>query len=429
MFRTSSQIASALRILSARELGPSVPLDSLAGVCRPLSLLLSLKEFSSQKASHSYSIHAASTHFPKQYSTSTSCSHQASQEFSDSRFKSDQAQNAGSLGSWGWLQAEKGTRASQGFCSVAECVDEAVMSTDEQKDPGGKNAESGNGTVARSLALRQRVVPVYAYFVGRKIDLMGVSNDPCLRKFRRANGRDHVIIEYPGKGNQGEPAHVVVYKYGSIVLFNAPVPKGQHEELMEFSRRHISEPVPHPNHEMQSLVILPQMSNWYRQEGDRIIVKVLDTDNMRVISSVLGQSVALDQYSRQIDRALEEFNSINRELEKTGSFSVTRKELFKLVARNNMMITEAIIVLGLLDRSDTAWTNDKYYGVWSMMHSEYELNQRFQAMDKKLTLIQDSAKYFLEILQDNKSVSLEWFIIILIMAELVVGVYDLSTRH
>lgn len=50
-----------------------------------------------------------------------------------------------------------------------------------------------------------------------------------------------------------------------------------------------------------------------------------------------------------------------------------------------MMITEAILVLGLLDRSDTAWTNDKYYGVWSMMQSEYELAQRFEAMDKKVS--------------------------------------------
>ena len=46
----------------------------------------------------------------------------------------------------------------------------------------------------------------------------------------------------------------------------------------------------------------------------------------------------------------------------------------------------------------------------------------------QLTFIQDSAKYFLEILQDNKSNLLEWFIIILIMAEIVVSVYDLATR-
>ncbi|CAD7700232.1 unnamed protein product [Ostreobium quekettii] len=197
---------------------------------------------------------------------------------------------------------------------------------------------------------------------------------------------------------------------------------------MFLCQRYTSEPLREPNKEDHTVVVRPTIQNWYRQEADRLVLKVLDADNMRVISTVLGQSVALDQYSRQVDRALEEFNSINREMERTGSFTVGRGDLFRRVARNNIMITEAIIVLGLLDRSDTAWTNDKYYGVWSMMASDYELANRFQAMDKKLTFIQDSAKYFLEILQDNKSNLLEWFIIILIMAEIVVSVYDLSTR-
>ena len=89
---------------------------------------------------------------------------------------------------------------------------------------------------------------------------------------------------------------------------------------------------------------------------------------------------------RLVDNALSEFNSINREMERTGSFTVGRGDLFRRVARNNIMITEAIIVLGLLDRSDTAWTNDKYYGVWSMMASDYELSTRFQAMDKKVQI-------------------------------------------
>lgn len=54
---------------------------------------------------------------------------------------------------------------------------------------------------------------------------------------------------------------------------------------------------------VQSVVVVPQMSNWYRQEGDRIKLKELDLDNMRVMSSVLGQSVALDQYSRYVGYA------------------------------------------------------------------------------------------------------------------------------
>jgi len=40
------------------------------------------------------------------------------------------------------------------------------------------------------------------------------------------------------------------------------------------------------------------MTQWYRQEDNHVVVRVLDTDNIKVISSVLGQSVALDNYSK-----------------------------------------------------------------------------------------------------------------------------------
>lgn len=51
-----------------------------------------------------------------------------------------------------------------------------------------------------------------------------------------------------------------------------------------------------------------------------------------------------------------------------------------------MMITEAIVMLGLLDKSDIAWKNERYYGVWNMMQTEYEMSARFEAVDKKVGL-------------------------------------------
>lgn len=51
------------------------------------------------------------------------------------------------------------------------------------------------------------------------------------------------------QGKNGGSAHLVVYKYGSIVLFNAPTLLEQHQELMQFCQRHTSEPILQPHHE------------------------------------------------------------------------------------------------------------------------------------------------------------------------------------
>ena len=50
-------------------------------------------------------------------------------------------------------------------------------------------------------------------------------------------------------------------------------------------------------HAETKLVIDPGLDSWSRLEPDRIVVQTLDAANARVISNVLGQSVALDSYN------------------------------------------------------------------------------------------------------------------------------------
>lgn len=45
-------------------------------------------------------------------------------------------------------------------------------------------------------------------------------------------------------------------------------------------------------------MIDPKLDSWSRLEPDKIVVQTLDAANARVISNVLGQSVALDYYNQ-----------------------------------------------------------------------------------------------------------------------------------
>jgi uncharacterized Rmd1/YagE family protein len=58
------------------------------------------------------------------------------------------------------------------------------------------------------------------------------------------------------------------------------------------------------------------------------------------------------------------------------------------------------------------------------MREEFELDQRFRSVENKIELIQDSTKFFLEVLASRKSDRLEWIIIILICGELGLGIFD-----
>lgn len=59
------------------------------------------------------------------------------------------------------------------------------------------------------------------------------------------------------------------------------------------------------------------------------------------------------------------------------------------------------------------------------LRKDFELDYRFKDLSLKLDVVKDNCKFFLEILQNKKSTKLEWIIIILIAAEIGIGLIDL----
>jgi hypothetical protein len=100
--------------------------------------------------------------------------------------------------------------------------------------------------------------------------------------------------------------------------------------------------------------------------------------------------------------------------------------LFKTIAWKHILITDVLTKLRLLDRSDTAWNNGRYGAVWYGMRSEFDFDERFEALEFKLKLIEQNAKFFVEVLQSQKSSTLEWIIVVLIFVECIIMTADMT---
>ncbi|KAL6952822.1 hypothetical protein U1Q18_047400, partial [Sarracenia purpurea var. burkii] len=170
----------------------------------------------------------------------------------------------------------------------------------------------------------------------------------------------------------------------------------------------------------------PALNTWMQGGLDYIMLQYLNIDGIRTIGSVLGQSIALDYYVRQVDGMVAEFTDINRGMEKTGTFTMERKKLFQLVGKANSNLADVILKLGLFERSDIAWKDAKYAQIWEYLRDEFELTQRFASLDFKLKFVEHNIRFLQEILQNRKSDFLEWLIIILIGAEILISVESCS---
>ncbi|CAN6200385.1 unnamed protein product [Urochloa humidicola] len=280
-----------------------------------------------------------------------------------------------------------------------------------------------------------RVVPVKAFFLCTSIDLRSLQSQNSFNVIPpTSRATNYVVLRYydvkgdpegfkSGVIDESHCHYMVVFQYGSIVLFN--VSDHEADGYLKIVEKHASGLLPEMRKDDYAVVEKPTLETWMQGGLDYIVLRDLSIDGIRTIGSVLGQSIALDYYIRQVDGMVAEFTDINRGMEKTGTFTMERKKLFQLVGKANSNLADVILKLGLFERSDIAWKNANYAQIWEYLRDEYELTQRFGNLDFKLKFVEHNIRFLQEILQNRKSDFLEWLIIILISVEILISVYNI----
>ncbi|KAK4263526.1 hypothetical protein QN277_028922 [Acacia crassicarpa] len=278
-------------------------------------------------------------------------------------------------------------------------------------------------------------IPVKAYFLSTSINLKNIqaenlgniippssrsSNSIALR-FRNFNSDTN------GRPGMLEKAssyqYMVVFQYGSAVLFN--IEEHEVDNYLELVRRHASGLLLEMRKDDYAVKEKPHLVKDMRGGPDYIVLKSLDTDGIRIIGSVLGQSIALDYFVSQVDSLVEEFADINRGMEKTGTFTMDKKKLLQLVGKANSNLADVILKVGLFERSEIAWRDAKYAEIYEYLREEYEVAQRFGNLDFKLKFVEHNIHFLQEVLQNRKSDFLEWCIIFLLFIENVISIYEI----
>ena len=270
-------------------------------------------------------------------------------------------------------------------------------------------------------------VKVTSYYIARGIDILRVYNNnrlykDCPQRFDTKG----LTITLDASKNQ----YVSIFTYGSVVLFN--IPRGEHQQ--------------HVSRVIESAIVTPlateqgQFTDTYKVmlhadmenkpsvvKADHLNIKMLDAKNLSIVATVMAQTVALDYYADAVDRMLESFQEMNLRIENmTGRGAnplrnIDKQGLYKLVASNNTVITNVLSHLGIFEGTDAAWDNADYHYTWEVLRNDFELDYRFKDLSLKLDIVKDNSRFFLGMLQGEKSERLEWIIIVLIAAEIAIG--------
>ena len=277
-------------------------------------------------------------------------------------------------------------------------------------------------------------VEVRSVYMARGIDIKRVINNKDLYSGCAQHYDDKSLtITLDQERNE----YITVFNYGSVVLFNVPIAMETHH--LEGIKRHaVVTPLSHLevsdlNTDSYRLMIYPELVGLPSVvKANHLNIKTLDMNNITIVATVMSQTVSLDYYANDVDQMLEKFMQMNLKVEtntKNAIRDLDKQQLYRLVASNNTVITNVLSKLGIFEGSDAAWENSDYHYTWEALRAEFELDYRFKDLSLKLDLIKNNARFYLDLLNAEKSEKLEWIIIVLIATEIILGLMGLYIEH
>ncbi|MCU0467005.1 MAG: RMD1 family protein [Arcicella sp.] len=148
-----------------------------------------------------------------------------------------------------------------------------------------------------------------------------------------------------------------------------------------------------------------------------ITVSEITDDTIRIVMLNIGQSVALDHYEDLTLEIFKDSQVITDELEKTGTFKYSKKDLLKFIGRTINIKNSIIDNLYIFDAPDVVWENEHLERIDKGLKKTFDLKMRYQDIDYKLKIVQENLTLFTDLLQNRESTRLEWIVIILILIE------------
>jgi uncharacterized Rmd1/YagE family protein len=216
-------------------------------------------------------------------------------------------------------------------------------------------------------------------------------------------------------------ALVYVYSFGSVVFVDTSA-----EDEKSFVRELGAKVAlkSKQNDEIYEIAVDPAVKGVV-VTGSAVYAKKSDPKIIGVVARILAQSVALEAYEDEFKDIESEFRQMNKLLGEHGRLKISARQLMRMIARNNVVLEEIVSGIGVLDKPDAAWDSPLLDMLHVKLADEFELQERFQNINSKMAFVQENYRVFLESLRSIYDANLEWVIIILIVIEIALFIYEL----
>ncbi|MBI2778399.1 MAG: RMD1 family protein [Gammaproteobacteria bacterium] len=251
-------------------------------------------------------------------------------------------------------------------------------------------------------------VRVRALCVGERIDLR------ALEAAQRLAVAPLVVIA----GAQG---CAVLFRYGVVVLFDLDAM--EEASFLSLLKPLINEPFVRPETEEAEISINPQRDE--RVEGGVVSLHAFSIERLQTVADILAKSVVLAHYEASIAGVFDRIEPLAASLQRDGSGGHQSKELLRHIGGTLLIQHKMVGRVEMGEKPEILWDRPDLDRLYLRLVDEYELRERHLALERKLELISRTVETLLDLLQHNRSLRVEWYIVILIVVEILLTLYTM----
>ncbi len=213
----------------------------------------------------------------------------------------------------------------------------------------------------------------------------------------------------------------VCLRYGAIVFFDSTqVAQTDFLAFLE-GQGNVLRPTPH---ETERLAVLVDPTRNDASEPDQLVLSDRSFARLQLVAEVLGRSVAMASYEHSLREAADRVEPLASELARSGTSRQSSKQLLKTLG-SALHIRQLLVGRAEVnEKPDLLWDQPALERLYAALMEDFEIPERNALLDAKLTLVNDTAQTALSLVQHAKSLRVEWYIVGLIVFEIVLTLFD-----
>jgi len=255
--------------------------------------------------------------------------------------------------------------------------------------------EAKSGPAARAVLIGDRLIVDRSAFEGV------VSTAPfCFRK---------------GDG------YAVVFRYGAVVLIGLTA----EEEQDVIDRLSASAISAKPIEEERINFEIHRDKEEGIGGGGVLYLRELSVAHALVIADILGKSVALARYEREIASVFDTIEPAATALAVKGTIPRARRSLLQLIGSSLLAQHRVSGRIAFAEKPEALWEHPELERFYVRLEDEFEIIERGTLLNGKVRVVASAAETFTDLIDTQRSVRLEILIVILILAELIIAAVSL----